>query len=254
MSIISTLKNLLTGRSRLLAALTLFLSSGAACAQTVKVMSYNVRHLAGMDNEINPQRTAAIINVERPDIVMLQELDSVCSRSGRVDQTALLASLSGMYGIFGKAIDFDGGGYGIGILSREKPLSVRRIPLPGKEPRLLLIVEFKNFTAACTHLALEEDCRMQSLEFIREAASASGKPFVIAGDWNAHPDSPFIQSMRAQFVINSPQCHTFPANHPVECIDYIATYAQTPAITYEASIVNAPSASDHRPVTATIAF
>lgn len=241
-------------RSRLLAALTLFLLSSLASAQTVKIMSYNVRHLAGMDLEINPQRTAEVINVERPDIVMLQELDSVCARSGKVDQTALLASLTGMHGTFGKAIDFDGGGYGIGLLSKEKPLSVKRIPLPGKEPRLLLIAEFTDYIAACTHLALEEDCRMQSVEIIRQAAASSEKPFIIAGDWNARPDSPFLQEMRGFFVINSPQCHTFPANCPTECIDYIATSSTHPAATVNASVVNSPAASDHRPITATLDF
>lgn len=207
-----------------------------------------------MDLEINPQRTASVINVERPDIVMLQEVDSVCTRSEGVDQVALLASLTGMHGIFGKAIDFEGGGYGIGLLSREEPLSVKRIPLPGAEPRLLLIVEFNDFIAACTHLALEEDCRMQSVEIIRQAAASSGKPFIIAGDWNAGPDSPLIQTMRRHFVINSPQCHTFPADNPTECIDYIATSAPRPGTTAGASVVNAPAASDHRPVTATIVF
>lgn len=207
-----------------------------------------------MDLEINPQRTASVINVERPDIVMLQEVDSVCTRSEGVDQVALLASLTSMHGLFGKAIDFEGGGYGIGLLSREKPLSVKRIPLPGAEPRLLLIVEFNDFIAACTHLALEEDCRMQSVEIIRQAAASAEKPFIIAGDWNARPDTPLIQAMRRHFVINSPQCHTFPADNPTECIDYIATSAARPGTTADASVVNAPAASDHRPVTATIAF
>lgn len=237
-----------------MAALTLFLTAGLAQAQTIKVMSYNVKHLAGMDNEIIPQRTAAVINVERPDVVMLQEVDSVCKRSAGVDQVAQLAALTGMHGIFGKAIDFEGGGYGIGLLSREKPLGVKRIPMPGEEPRLLLIVEFKDYIAACTHLALEEDCRMQSLEIIRRAADEAKKPFVIAGDWNAQPASPFIQDMRRMFVINSPQCYTFPADSPKECIDYIATSKAFPAATVNASVVNAPTASDHRPITATIAF
>lgn len=47
----------------------------------VKIMSYNVRHCAGMDLVVDYDRTANVIIKNQPDIVALQELDSMTSRS-----------------------------------------------------------------------------------------------------------------------------------------------------------------------------
>ena len=44
---------------------------------TLKVMTYNVRHCAGMDLVLDYDRTAAVIAQQQPDVVALQELDSM---------------------------------------------------------------------------------------------------------------------------------------------------------------------------------
>ena len=50
---------------------------------TLKVMTFNVRHCAGMDLVVDYDRTAAVIALQQPDVVALQELDSMTSRSGQ---------------------------------------------------------------------------------------------------------------------------------------------------------------------------
>ena len=110
----------------------------------VRVMSYNVRHCAGIDMVLDYDRTAAVISKHQPDVVALQELDSMTGRSSHRYQLGELAERTQYHSIFGSAIDYDGGKYGVGILTRENPVSVNRIPLPGEEPRVLLVVELKD--------------------------------------------------------------------------------------------------------------
>jgi endonuclease/exonuclease/phosphatase family metal-dependent hydrolase len=229
-----------------------FLLIGATLAclgqNQLQVMSYNVRHCAGMDMVLDYDRTALVISKQQPDVVALQELDSMTSRSGQCYQLGELATRTSYYPIFGSAIDFDGGKYGVGILTREQPLSAKTIPLPGEEPRVLLVVELKDYVIACTHLDLEEDQRLESVPLIAEEAQHWQKPFILAGDWNDTPDSELLQEMTKHFTILSGAEATFPADEPQECIDYIASYKDRPAETIESIIIDEPEASDHRPL------
>ena len=63
----------------------------------LQVMSYNVRHCAGMDLEVDYDRTAAVIVEQQPDVVALQELDSMTGRSGQCYQLGELASRTSYY-------------------------------------------------------------------------------------------------------------------------------------------------------------
>ena len=211
-------------------------------------MSYNVRHCAGMDWVVDYDRTAGVILKQMPDVVALQELDSMTGRGGQKYQIEELANRTNYYPIFGKAIDYDGGGYGVGILTKEQPLSTKRIPLPGEEPRVLLVVELKNYVIACTHLDLEENARLASIPLIINEAERWQKPFILAGDWNDYPNSQVLQELKKYFTINSENSPTFPADKPNECIDYVATFNNCPAKTIESVVVDEPEASDHRPL------
>ncbi len=214
----------------------------------VQIMSYNVRHCAGMDLVVDYDRTANVIIKNQPDVVAIQELDSMTGRSGRKYQLEELAKRTSYFSVFGKAIDYDGGGYGVGVLTKEQPLSTKRIPLPGEEPRVLLVVELKDYVIACTHLDLEESERLASLPLIIEEAQNWEKPFILAGDWNDHPNSQLLQELKKYFTINSGNDFTFPADVPNECIDYVATFNNSPGKTIESVVVDEPEASDHRPL------
>lgn len=215
--------------------------------QQLQIMSYNVRHCAGMDLVIDYDRTAAVLVQQQPDVVALQELDSMTGRSGNRDQLGELASRTGYHPVFGAAIEFNGGLYGVGILSREMPVSTKRIPLPGEEPRLLLVVELKDFVIACTHLDLNEAQRLASVPLIVEEAQRWQKPFLLAGDWNDTPDSKLLKAMTQYFTVLSGDEATYPADEPTECIDYVAAFnGRAEAI--ESHVIDEPAASDHRPL------
>jgi endonuclease/exonuclease/phosphatase family metal-dependent hydrolase len=213
----------------------------------LQVMSYNVRHCAGMDIVVDYDRTASVIVQQQPDVVALQELDSMTGRCGNRDQLGELASRTGYHPVFGAAIEFNGGLYGVGILSHEIPLSIRRIPLPGEEPRVLLVVELEDYVIACTHLDLDEAQRLASVPLIVEEAQQWQKPFLLVGDWNDTPDSELLEVMTQHFTVLSGDEATYPADEPTECIDYVAVFdGRAKAI--ESHVIDEPAASDHRPL------
>ena len=218
----------------------------------VRVMSYNVRHCAGMDMVLDYDRTAAVITKQQPDVVALQESDSMTGRSSHRYQLGELAERTQYHPIFGSAIDYDGGKYGVGILTRENPVSIKRIPLPGEEPRVLLVVELKDYVIACTHLDLEAEQRLASVPLIVAEAQRWQKPFILAGDWNDVPDSPLLQEMTKSFTILSGDDATFPADEPQECIDYVAAFKGQSVMVLKSNVINEPEASDHRPLVVSV--
>lgn len=213
----------------------------------LQVMTYNVRHCAGMDLVLDYDRTAAVIMRQQPDVVALQELDSMTGRSGQRDQLGELASRTQYHPVFGAAIDFDGGKYGVGVLTREVPMSTRCIPLPGEEPRVLLVVELEDYVIACTHLDLEEEQRLASVPLIIEEARRWQKPFLLAGDWNDVPGSVLLNTMTQRFTVLTGNEASYPADTPTECIDYVAVFGDR-AESLESRVLDEPEASDHRPV------
>lgn len=228
------------------------MTSGVFAQEFVKIMSYNVRSAKGMDNVRDCGRVAKVILEQQPDLVAVQELDSMTNRCGKKYILGEIAQLTGMHPEYFPAIKFDGGKYGIGILSKEKPLAVQGYPLPGREEkRALLVAEFQDYMFACTHLSLTEEDRMESLEIIGKIAAASQKPFYFAGDLNDTPGSPFLDGLQKNFrILNDVKAQTFPAPLPDRTLDYIAVWKGTaPKLdVVSKEVVEEPMASDHRPV------
>ena len=255
------MKNVLMGALWGAALFAAVASSGVARAEgraaRVKVVTYNVHNGLGEDGVRDYARIGRLIRRSGAAVAAIQEVDSVTRRSGGRDVLGEIARAAGMHPLFGRAIAYDGGAYGIGILCREKPLVVRRIPLPGREEaRALLVAEFEEFVFACVHLSLTEEDRMASVEAIRAEAVRSGKPFVLAGDWNAQPCEPLLERLRENGfrVVSDVAQPTYPAGRPEECIDYIALY-EPEGVCVEARkprVVAEKRASDHRPVAMTL--
>ena len=224
---------------------------------TIRVMSYNIQNGKGMDNVTDYQRIADVVNDVAPDVVALQELDSVTNRSKGVDVLARLATLTAMYQVYGASIPYDGGQYGIGVLSKEKPLSWKRIPLPGREElRSLLLVEFKDYILGCTHFSLNRDDRQASVAIIDQAVKDYNKPVILAGDINATPESPVLEAFRENWhVLSDTAKHTIPADKPNRTIDYIMGY-KPKGFVYSVwqNRVLATEASDHLPLFADVRF
>ena len=223
---------------------------------TVKILSYNVKNCQGMDGVVSYQRVADVIKRIDADVVALQELDSATVRSKGVVVLDELAMLTGMHKTYGASIDYQGGKYGIGVLTKEKPLSWKRVPLPGREePRSLLIVELRDFVIGCTHFSLTEEDRLSSAYLVSNSFKNYSKPVFLAGDLNATPESSVIQSIENYFtILTKTTSPTSPANNPSKCIDYILGLktAGTSFTTTRTVVEQEPVASDHLPVWAEI--
>ena len=238
---------------KVLILLALLLAVNVAFAQNnLKIMSYNVRNGKGMDEVRDIERVAKVIKDAKAAIVAVQELDSMTNRSGKKYVLGEIAALTKMHAEFFPAIEFDGGKYGIGILSKKRPVAVKGYSLPGREEkRGILVAEFNEFIFACTHLSLTEEDRMASLEIIGRVAQESSKPFYIAGDLNAVPGSGFIKGLEEKFtILSNVEELTFPADTPDRTLDYIAV-AKVNEPKYRevtSKVIDEGMASDHRPV------
>ena len=225
-------------------------SCSSPLTQEIKFMTYNVRSAKGMDNVRDCQRVADVIKKYAPDVLAVQELDSMTNRSGNKYILGELAQLTNMHAEYFPAIEFDGGKYGIGILSVEKPLKVKGYQLPGREEeRALLVAEFQNFVFACSHLSLTEKDRLASLAIIESIAKQSTKPFYFAGDLNDVPGSEFLNKLQENFkILNDLSAQTFPSPEPDRTLDYITLYNPSKCKIISTQVPQEPMASDHRPV------
>lgn len=237
-----------------LAALFFGCSSVPKGEQSFKLMSYNIHHGEGVDKKLSLWRTAWVIASERPRFVGVQEVDQKTSRVKGADTCAKLEQITGLHATFAKTIDLGGGEYGIAVLSRDVPLDVKRIPLPGQEPRVLLLCEFDDCWFGTMHLAVEsEEARAQSIALVRKAlADCRGKPVFLTGDWNALPDSPEVQDLKGLVTILSTEDERTCGRH---CIDYVAvtTDHRGEYVLRGRRVVPNEVASDHRPVVVEVA-
>lgn len=222
------------------------------------MMSYNVRNALGMDRVTDFQRVADVINRSSPDVVAVQELDSVTNRSKGIDVLDELSRRTLMFPTYAAAINYDGGKYGVGVLSKEKPLGASRVPLPGREEaRMLLVVEFEEYFYACTHLSLTAEDRLESAKIIIREAEKADKPFFLAGDINAEYDSLEQELLREKFtMLNSEKENTFPSDEPNVCIDYIYGFNKFEnwSRLTNRGVIAEKVASDHRPLYVEVRF
>ncbi|MCS2526173.1 hypothetical protein NXV02_27030 [Bacteroides ovatus] len=118
----------------------------------LRIGNYFLTYCKGTDGVIDYDRTGRIIAKMNADIVCLQGLDKETERSEGIDQLNVLAQKANMYDYFAKAIDYKGGEFGVGILTKEEPVSVDRYQMAGKsEMRAAMVVEYEKFVVASTN-------------------------------------------------------------------------------------------------------
>lgn len=222
---------------------------------TITVMTYNVHNCKAMSGEFNIERIAQLITSYNPDIVAVEELDSMTTRHPK-NVLGELAALTGLNSFFCPTIDYSGGKYGIGLLTRRMPHFVPKYPLAdSSEPRGVIVAEYDNFVMAVTHLGLSKADRLRQVDFLRGLAQVFVKPFIIAGDFNFHPDSDAFAELTKTFTpLTDTTVCTFPADAPDETIDYIMLTYGTDYHVLSREVINEPNASDHRPVIVKLAL
>ena len=135
------------------------------------------------------------------------------------------------------------------ILSKEKPIAVSKILMPGKaHTRCVEILEFRDYFVACSHFPLTDSLCEIAAEIVRLNLADRDKLVFFAGDLNSKPDTKAIDILKKGFTILSDVTqNTFPADAPRCCIDYIMvdTKHANMVEVMSCKVIAAPEATDH---------
>jgi endonuclease/exonuclease/phosphatase family metal-dependent hydrolase len=235
----------------------------AHAKKTLRVMTYNIHVGVGMDKKLDLQRIADVINRERPDLVGLQEVDRNVRRTEGKDEIVELANMTRMEFAFAPNLDYQGGKYGVAILSRWPIKNTVHRMFENKreaERRGMLKVEIeidkKIVHFVTTHLDYQfEDGRLFETEQLMRYLQDAKGPLIVVADLNDIPDGSAYKLMRTKFddawVTSRAKGDGFsyPADKPVKRIDHIF-YRTGDRVRAKKAWVVETLASDHIPVVA----
>ena len=237
----------------------------------LRVATYNLRGCRGTDGHRSEERVAKVIAALEVDVIGLQELDRNRVRSGRVDQTRVVAEMLGWHAHFHPALRMGDEEYGDAILSRY-PMRLRKAcELPSvttrlcPESRAAIWMEIETPRGKVqminTHLGIGRREHLMQTELLLGpdwlGLVEPGEPLVLLGDFNSLPGSPPLKllgrSLRdvRTFVSPPPALRTFPTRFPLLALDHIFINDRFAANSV-AVVRNAETriASDHFPVVA----
>ena len=229
---------------------------------SLSVVSYNIRHGAGTDNVVDLPRTASVLRTLNADVIALQEVDQRVTRSGGAPQADSLGALLGMHAAFGAFMPYQGGEYGLALLSRHPIVRSTALRLPdGNEPRVALIAELAlpgSDTIAVVNVHFDwvgnDTLRYSQAEALTRVLDTLSRPYVVLGDFNDEPGSRTIAlfKQRATEAVKSGERFTFPSDTPAKEIDFLFVAPITAWRSATSRVIDERIASDHRPVHATI--
>ena len=238
-------------------------TGGPVAAQAeVRVVAYNIKHGLGMDSIIDLERIAALIGSFYPDVVTLQEVDRGVERSGNVDQARRLAGLLGMTAHFGDFMPYQGGEYGMAVLTRLPVLGVHNLRLPdGEEPRSALEVrvaagvEARPLSVVGIHLYRTPEERRAQADSLSRYLDDVPHPVILAGDFNSQRGDLVMSLLEDEdwlIVEKDGDPNTFPSDGPAREIDFMLLRPASAFEVVEHRVIEEVLASDHRPLLLTV--
>lgn len=259
------IKFIIKMKLRISIILLVILTSHAAWSQTrndsskiIRVLSFNILHGATTKGDFDLDLIANVIIDADPDLVALQEVDFKTNRSKKFDLVTELGWRAKMIPIFARAMNYDGGEYGEGVLSKYTFLQSRNVALPytpGNEPRaaleiITMLPSGDTIAFVGTHLDhLKDDKdRVAQVKKINQVFSSNKYPTILVGDLNAIPGSTPINILEemwsASYDKKKPK-PTFPSDNPTRKIDYVMFYPKNRWRVLETAVIKDSIASDH---------
>ena len=226
--------------------------------RVIKVLSFNILHGATTKGDFDLDAIARVITEADPDFVALQEVDFKTNRAKKYDLVTELGWRVKMAPLFGRAMIYDGGEYGEGVLSKYSFIKTRNVALPytpGNEPRAALEIitvlpSGDTIAFIGTHLdhLRNENDRMAQVKKINEVFSSIRYPTILAGDLNATPGSKPINILEEVWSGSYDKANpepTYPSDDPQKKIDYVMHYPKGKWKVLETRVICDSIASDH---------
>ncbi len=247
----------------LFASLTFF--SASSWSQTevdsskiVRVLTLNILHGATTNGDFDLDAIAQVIIDAQPDLVALQEVDFKTNRAKKYDLVTELGWRAKLQALFGRAMPYDGGEYGEGVLSGYTLLSSTNYALPHSpqnEPRAALamttqIASGDTITFIGTHLdhVRDDTDRVAQARAINRIFRDHQHPLILAGDLNDVPGSRTIDIFESWWTAayrGEKTAFTYPSDQPDKKIDYVMFYPRARWRVLERRAICDPIASDH---------
>ncbi len=237
---------------------TIFSQDPNEAQNIVKVLTFNIFHGETMNGDFNLDKIAQVIKKTDPDLVALQEVDFKTNRAKKYDLATELGWRLKMAPVFGRAMHFDGGEYGEGILSKYTFLKFRNVALPytaGNEPRSAIEITTvlssgDTIAFVGTHLdhLPDETDRIAQVNEINKQFSLNMYPTILAGDLNATPGSKpinILENMWGSSYDKQEPKPTYPSYNPRKKIDYIMFFPKNRWKVNATHVIQDSIASDH---------
>ncbi|MEV4623600.1 endonuclease/exonuclease/phosphatase family protein [Asanoa sp. NPDC049573] len=226
----------------------------------LRVVAYNIRMGFGLDGRLDLAGLTTAIAAQRPDVVLLSEVDRAWLLNGGHDTLALLADRLGMPYRFAPAADAV---WGDAVLTRlpvvyTATVRLRAAGAPTGAQALGVVLDAggAEIAVVSTHLQPPPDGGpvSQAGEVAAFARGfAAGRPLVVGGDLNTQPGDPAFAAFTGAGLLDgfaaARPLFTSPADAPREQIDHLLV---SPEITVTEVVAPRTEASDHLPVAATL--
>ncbi|MEM7158530.1 MAG: endonuclease/exonuclease/phosphatase family protein [Myxococcota bacterium] len=219
--------------------------------ESIRVASWNIS--AGRRSSLS-QVQAQLEQIDA-DVLLLQELDVGTRRTNGVDQPRALAEALGMDFGFAAALEWDGGDFGLAVLSRLPFFSARRVSLDSEgadEPRIVFDVRVcagsQPLRLLDVHADFLEEANLRNLEDLRDFLGPNPPgPIVVAGDFNAVDEAPGVQAVLSTGLVDLFSSWDPGPTRQGERIDFVFVDEALAPRVLEAGRVQT-DASDHTPL------
>lgn len=219
-----------------------------------RLASYNLHKCRGVTGPHAPERNLEVIAELAPDLIALQEVDFRFGARHEALPRKLIKEKTGLVPApFMGTGENSLGWHGQTILMRPElvekaEIQIRRLPLPGLEPRGAIALRLPGLTLVALHLGLVRSSRRAQLaRIVAQAGRIGGAELILTGDFNEWRDSRGLEALEPMRIIAPGP--SWPAPFPRLRYDRIAV---SPGIGVEDSgVLNSPTAriaSDHLPV------
>jgi endonuclease/exonuclease/phosphatase family metal-dependent hydrolase len=230
----------------------------------LRVATYNI--LAG---ERGLKGLADTLSLLDADLIALEEVDVGTRRSGRADQATRLAATLKLRHVFIPHFDYQGGQFGLALLSKHPISRVQRVRvkgirlsvldatvrLPGATVRVIVVHFTVTFPfRSDAEQSLTDAARLREAEAALALVKATKGPVLVLGDMNDDTGSPPYELFRPLMqdsceVSGAGLAKTWNSALPVTRIDYVwaSRHFKVLGCRTEPS-----TASDHLPVVATL--